>query len=56
MLSQAAVRLWAKRREEDGRIHPLACHLLDVVHAPQAMWDNALADGLRAHLARSSPS
>jgi len=56
VLPEASARLWAKRREEDGRIHPLAYHLLDVAHVAQALSDSALAAGLRAHFVRSPPS
>ncbi|HUS69611.1 MAG TPA: CRISPR-associated helicase Cas3' [Anaerolineae bacterium] len=40
--------LWAKK-EENGRYHPLICHLIDVAEVAQALWDEVLTDSIRAH-------
>ncbi len=39
--------LWAKLGE-DGRYHPLICHLMDVGEVAQALWNAVLTDGIRS--------
>jgi len=42
--------LWAKA-DEAGRFHPLICHLIDVASVARSVWDKALTEAPREHLA-----
>jgi|GEM_PF-3536763 len=46
------VPLWAKwQAEPPARMHPVVCHLLDVMHVADELWRTSLGDGLRQELA-----
>ncbi len=43
--------LWAKYEKTTGKFHPLICHLVDVGQTTLALWQNALSDLTREHIA-----
>ena len=43
--------LWAKTGKDD-LTHPLICHLIDVAAVAEALWNHALTQSIRDHIAR----